>query len=724
MRFPALRSLGAWLVLGVVLFPSNARGQTFQPLHAFEAAAQEPRGRLLEIADGVFLGTTVFGGMFERGTVYVLFRRADATWGTFVVHSFFGPEGSYPFAGLIRASDGNYYGTTTSGGPHGAGSVFRMSPSGRVTMLHGFAEMLTGNGGPQAPLVEAPDGSLWGSTRYGGPVNSGTIFRLTPSGGFTTMHQFTAKDGGEPAGLVLGPDGNFYGTTRSGGTHDLSGGTAFRITPAGALTTLHNFVNHPGQLIAGSDGHFYGATESGSFNDWVYRLTMAGALTILHEFDAFDQTGLRQPVGVLARAADGTLFGTVRNSGGEAGLSVGAVFRLLPDGTYQPLGALGGTLGVFPVAGLTMGRDGFVYGTAAFSRLAQPISAMGAGTAFRLAPNGPPALLAPINSGAPSKPSGRLVEGAAGNLYGTSCAGGAYNVGAIFRLDPSNVVTVVHSFDGSDGRCPKGLTLGPDGALYGTSVGGSTQATLFRMTTTGTFTTLWQRDPAGTIGPPGPPLFGPDGSIYVPMTGAGTGFGAVVRIAPDGTAAQFGAPGLLTGPLALANDGNLYGTMSENPAVYRMTPGGAFTLLHAFDYSGAWAYGVMQGSDGKLYGVAFGGGAAGVGFVFSGTLAGEAAILHEFSVTDGALPQTGLLETDPGRFVGVTTGHADFRAGLFGTVFAIDAGGALTTLHRFSWIDGALPYAGVTRASDGAVYGTTYAGGWMGGGGVIYRLIQ
>jgi uncharacterized repeat protein (TIGR03803 family) len=727
MPLSSFRSVSVWLFLAVVLLPGAAQGQTFEPLAAFEAPPREPRGTPLEIANGVFLGTSEFGGAFDKGTIYVLFRRTDGTWGTFVVHSFYGLEGGRPRAGLIRASDGNYYGTTAANGAHGAGTVYRLSPAGRVTVVHHFAAVSVDGGGPHAPVVEAADGSLWGTTHNGGPTNSGTIFRLTKSGAFTQMYAFGGHEGSTPAaGLVVGADGNFYGTTRWGGTNQY-GGTVFRITPAGALTKLHDFHDSPGPLIAGGDGHFYGATEGQAWHGRIFRLTAAGALTVLYNFETATDAVVRNPRGPLVRLPDGTLYGTALFNTHPEVDQQGGVFRLAPDGSVARIAVLGGVLGIYPESGLRLASDGFLYGANAFSRAnTNDNPSVGFGTVFRLPLSGPASLVAPMSTGGPVNPYGTLTEGPDGRLYGATCAGGAYNFGTIYRLEPSNAVTVVHSFERWDGWCPNGLTLGPDGAFYGAARGHMGLSALFRITTSGTLTKLWELQPGIGKSPAGPPTFGADGNLYLVIAETFGGSGEVIRVTPAGagTSLAGAAPFGVTGSLVLGTDGHLYGIAASAPSMlYRLSLDGTFTTVSTFPTELGVSLGPVQGLDGRMYAAGAARGSSGAGVIASAALTGNGTIEHEFSFADGANVLTRLLETAPQKFTGVTTGYQDLTYGLLGTVFTLDTPGSLTTVHRFAWWDGAHPYGGLTRASDGGLYGTTYRGGWLGGGGVIYRIV-
>ena len=208
-----------------------------------------PMGRLIFGSDGNLYGMTNQGGnggnIFNSGTIFRISRSGSYT----ILHMFSGNggtgDGANPTAGLIQASDGNFYGTTQVGGVNGAGTVFKMRSSGAVTVLHSFSTS-DGNGTyPQSALVEASDGNLYG-TCYGGGANSvGTIFRISKSGSFLKIYDFTntsGNDGYAPkAGLIQASDGNLYGTTWSGGANFGDSGTLYQMTTAGSVTLLANF---------------------------------------------------------------------------------------------------------------------------------------------------------------------------------------------------------------------------------------------------------------------------------------------------------------------------------------------------------------------------------------------------------------------------------------------------------------------------------------------------
>ena len=190
-------------------------------------------------------------------------------------------DGADPSAALVQGTGGDFYGTTVAGLFNPDGTVFKISPQGKLTTIHNFD--LTDGSDPQAALTLGTDGNFYGTTNGGGAnktacggLGCGTIFKITPAGALTTLYSFCAQadcpDGASPGALVQGSDGNFYGTTYLGGTCFSGCGTVFKITPNGALTTLHRF-NATGDggtspyyqagLVQGTDGNFYGTTTQG-----------------------------------------------------------------------------------------------------------------------------------------------------------------------------------------------------------------------------------------------------------------------------------------------------------------------------------------------------------------------------------------------------------------------------------------------------------------------------
>jgi uncharacterized repeat protein (TIGR03803 family) len=296
-------------------------------------------GELVQGTDGDFYGTVLEGGTFNYGTVFKITASGALT----TLHNFDFTDGRGP-RGLVQASDGNFYGTTEQGGTSGGGTLFKITPSGTLSTLYNFCSQSGCADGkiPVGPLVQGTDGDLYGTTGVGGtgPCSCGTVFKITPSGALTTLHSFDLTDGDNPgAGLIQATDGNFYGTTYSGGTNNSncnsgSCGTVFKMTPAGTLTTLHSFdytdgANPQAALIQASDGNFYGTTfGGGTGGGTVFKITPTGTLTTLHRLANTDGAGPNK----LVRATNGTFYGTTLRGGKivyhYCGGSCGTIFSL------------------------------------------------------------------------------------------------------------------------------------------------------------------------------------------------------------------------------------------------------------------------------------------------------------------------------------------------------------------------------------------------------------
>ena len=254
-------------------------------LYTFTGGADgaHPYAGLIRDTAGNLYGTTNVGGAFNHGTVFKLDTLGNET----VLHSFAGaPDGAYPYGGVIRDNAGNLYGTTNDGGAFNAGTLFRLSGTGKETVLHSF-NGTTDGAHPSAGLTFDAAGNLCGTANQGGTDQEGTIFQLAKTGRFIVLHAFTGSvQGANPAaGLVLGASGYLYGTTSEGGNFD-NDGTIFQINPStGAFTFLHTFAsgnlgNYPyTRLISDPAGNLYGATESGGTGQrgLVYRIVPPAA---------------------------------------------------------------------------------------------------------------------------------------------------------------------------------------------------------------------------------------------------------------------------------------------------------------------------------------------------------------------------------------------------------------------------------------------------------------
>ena len=367
------------------------------------------------------------------------------------------------------------------------------------------------------------------------------------------------------------------------------------------------------------------------FVGWIvmYLSSFGENIEVLHHFSVSDDGG--NPCAGVIQGTDGALYGTTYIGGLYGG---GTVFQLNSDGSFTVLHHFYAFDGRCPYAGVIQGADGVLYGTTVWGG-ATP------GVVFKLNSDGSDFNVIHYfgrDDGYCSSPRGSVIQGTDGALYGTTYIGGLYSHGAVFQLNSDGSVTVLHSFSGDDGADPyAGLIQGTDGALYGTT-------------------------------------------SYDRLYGGGT----VFQLNLDGS---------------------------------------GFRVLHSFSWydDGANPYaGLIQGTDGALYGTTSSGGQYyGGGTVFQLNSDGNFTVLHIFSGDDGANPYAGLIQGTDGALYGTTS-----SGGLYGggTVFQLNLDGSgFRVLHSFSGDDGANPYAGLIQGTDGALYGTTYSGGSE-GYGTVFRV--
>jgi uncharacterized repeat protein (TIGR03803 family) len=369
-----------------------------------------------------------------------------------VLANFDGNDGANPWAGLIQAADGDFYGTTGYGGTNNDGTVFKITREGKLTTLYSF----DGVDGtlPVAPLVQARSGKFYGTTLGGGANGNGTFFKINRGGELTTIYNF-GTNGSTSAGLVQGADGDFYGTTSSGGASSACGtsgcGTVFKITDRGTLTILHSFdfmdgANPHAGLVQGRDGNLYGTTSEGSLGGTpaclfgcgtVFKITPAGQLTTLHSFDGTDGS---EPNAPLVQARNGKFYGTTLGGGANSYcmpyIGCGTVFEITPAGklttiySFESAGDFESVLSYFAVAGLVQGTDGNFYGTTPYggaSTACGDAFPAGCGTIFKITDRGTLTTLYSFGSNDDAYPFDGLVQGTDGSFYGTTWVGGGPN---------------------------------------------------------------------------------------------------------------------------------------------------------------------------------------------------------------------------------------------------------------------------------------------------------
>ena len=581
-RFYGTASEGGANGIGTI-FRIDTSGN-FESLHNFsDSEGAKPSAALIQTADGDFYGTTVEGGVNGQGTVF----RMNSAGSLSTIRNLTWDEGIHPYGALLQASDGNFYGTASEGGARGQGTIFRLGPGGDFVTLHSFnfvwSDALSDGAGPQAALIEGPDGVLYGTTARGGrgtiytEEGWGAIFKTDFSGNVVTLYAFTDTDGKGPhAGLVQTFDGWLYGTTPVSGIAWQRGGTVFRFEGP-SLTTLHEFSASegwdPNALIQASDGNFYGLTFAGGAeeNGTIFRVTPSGAFTTLHDFAGVEGWGAQA---ALLEASDGYLYGATLTGGKIGG---GAIFRADFSGNVTLVHEFSGPDGIGPASALIQASDGY--------------------------------------------------------LYGTAYNGGDSDDGTIFRMGFAGQWQTMHAFSGPDGANPAAALLeASDGKLYGTTWGPFYHGTVFRISIDGEFESLHTFNGYDGVYPYDALIQATDGDFYSTTYGSIPGFGTVFKIDSSGnvtTLHRFEVPEAY-GPqagLVQAGDGDLYGTtmvggvdngLSGYGTAFRMTLGGDLTLIHLFNGfdGGGPSSKMIEASDGSLWGTAALGPLSGSGIIY------------------------------------------------------------------------------------------------------------
>jgi uncharacterized repeat protein (TIGR03803 family) len=355
------------LLLGMCLaLAIHAPAQTFTILQNFQQS--DPTSALVQGLDGNFYGTMEGGNIGFEGNVYTL--TPSGTYTTIASPC------CYSYAPLVLASNGYFYGSTQQGGAALEGSIYKMTASGAESTLYSFCTTTCEDSSyPHGSLVQLSNGDLYGTT-------VSTIFKITLAGELTTLYNFcsgTICNNGPitPSGLALGSDGNFYGVTSSNENY----GTVFKMNPYGGVTTLHVFsvadgTTPVGPLVQATNGYLYGVTLSGGTGvnracnligtggcGTIFKISTTGAFTTMHNFAGRDGAN---PSAGLALASDGNLYGTTYY-GGNNPSNTGTAFVLSPTGAFKTIYDFCSQTycldGANPFMPLLQATNGTLYGT-------------------------------------------------------------------------------------------------------------------------------------------------------------------------------------------------------------------------------------------------------------------------------------------------------------------------------------------------------------------------
>jgi len=375
------RLLALAFVLGLgALGTPRTQAQTFSVIYNFGDGTDGgwPLAGLVIDASGNLYGTANIGGTSQFGVVFKMTESGQET----VLYNFAGgTDGANPEASLLMDSTGNLYSTTYAGGAYGVGTVFKVTASGQETVLYSFAGGAADGANPEASLIMDEAGNFYGTTYGGGEYGAGTVFRLSKTGKETVLYSFgSGTDGANPvAGVTRDAKGYLYGTTSAGGTSGY--GTVFQLIPVvatgskyGKENILHNFTHQDdgdvpyAGLIIDKAGNLYGAATGGGVNSGgtVFELTPSASswnFNVLYSLPGWDISGAFQNVFL---DSSGNIWGTTHCDGTY---QAGTVYELTNSGgswNYIPMYVFtGSTDGLFSYSNLVFDQQGNLYGTTA-----------------------------------------------------------------------------------------------------------------------------------------------------------------------------------------------------------------------------------------------------------------------------------------------------------------------------------------------------------------------
>jgi uncharacterized repeat protein (TIGR02543 family) len=779
---------GAGTVFQITPTGTLTRLYSFCPQGGACPDGQFPDAGLVQGTDGNFYGTTQRGGSNSVGEVFKITPSGTLT----TLYSFcaqnYCTDGEGPYAGLVQGTDGNFYGTTQGGGSNNAGEVFKITPSGTLTRLYSLCSLngCVDGANPYAGLVQATDGNFYGTTTEGGTNGNGTVFKVTPAGALTPLYSFCTQsgcvDGAQPfGGLVQATDGNFYGTTYNWGGNNL--GTVFSLVPdyvlavsvtgSGTVTSTDGFINCPSMCYRSYPNNtpvtLNATPASGwTFTGWSGACSGTGPCNVSMTQDLSVTATFSQQDYLLTVSTSGS--GTVTSTDGGINcpstcgnsypVNTPVTLHAAPAPGWSFAGWSGACTGPGP-CNVTMTQDQSVIAT--FTPLPNnytlTVSISGSGTVTS-SPSGincPGTCSYTYASNTQvtlNESSGQ--DGTFSGWSGGSCSGtGSCIVTMTQNLSVTATFTgqsdmVMHSFGTrNDGQNPFGsLVVDSVGNFYGTTstVGLYGKGTVFKLSTDREETVLYNFSNGNGDGqnPLGNLIFDSAGNLYGTTSAGGSyGNGTVFELSTNGTETvlyNFGNGADGQNPhagLVFDSSGNLYGTTLNGGVfgggtAFELSPNGSGgwteTFLYSFGTVGNDGLnpnsGLVFDNSGNLFGTTVNGGANGGGTVFEllfNTLNPRCCreiLVYSFgSGSDGRNPYAGLVSDSSGNLYGTTAIGGDNNLGTAFELSSSGGGWTETFLYPFgNGADGQNPYAGLIFDNSGNLYGTTASGGLYSGG--------
>jgi uncharacterized repeat protein (TIGR03803 family) len=750
------------------LFELPAGSSTVTNLHTFSGSdGANPAGSVIVDSSGNLYGTTYAGGANSDGTV---FKLSGGNLTTLV--TFNGTNGSAPESTPVMDASGNLFGTTSTGGANGDGTVWEIAHgTSTLTTLASFNNT-NGNGPERGKLLIDSAGNLYGTTNTGGSSGDGTAWELPAGAGtIVPITNFTSTTGyNPPVGLLMDSAGNLFGVTNSGGANGygavyeltqsatqavitsqpttVTAGTSQSITvnleSAAGVTDQSNTSTVTLSIANGPSGGTIGGTTSvaavngvASFSGLTF--TKAGTYTLTAAANGLTSA---TSTTITVNAASASKLAIVQQpTTGSTYHTLGSIVVNVEDQygnvvtgntatvTLSSTNTLSGTTSVAAVAGVA--TFSYVWTAAAgnFTLTAASSGLTSASTSSIAVSSTTPSItdLVSLNSSTGTKPYAGLIMDSAGNLYGTTTAGGTGNAGTAFKVTAgTNVVTTLEN----GGSVVAGLLTDSAGNLYGTTTQGTTgYGSIYKIAAgTGTVTTL-ANFTSSSLGssPQSPLIMDASGNLYgTTQTGGPNNCGTIFELANGSSTitrlAYFtGSSGIGSWPIGgivMDSSGNIYGTTflggpTNQGTLWKLASGSStITTLASFTGTngGSPQYtNLFLDSSGNLYGTTNGGGTNNDGTVFKYAIGSNTfTTLASFNGTNGSSPE-GVVMDASGNLFGVTaTGGANNQ----GTVFAIAAGSSvITTVATFNNTNGQNPYSPLVLDSSGNMYGTTYQGG-------------